>query len=246
MIGPIHPPRAAALAALLALAVPLAVHATDSDASGPEVEATSTQLQEITVTAQKRTEDIKDIPFSVSAISGAELLEHHVADYDDLTRALPGISFEAGPGPGLDTIEIRGVSSQSGSATVGIYVDEVSVTVSNSQYDGAVQPKVFDLDRVEVLRGPQGTLYGASSMGGTIRFITKQPDLDAFSANASTDLSETHHGGFNNDEYGILNIPVIDGVFALRVGVDLANESGYIDHYISQGLLATIFPPSRM
>src|ERR1700722_3165172 len=193
--------------------------------------ADSAQLEEITVTAQKRTEDIKDIPISVSAISAQQLIEHHVADYDDITRTVPGISFQAGAGPGLDNIEIRGVSSTSGSATVGIYVDEVSVTVKNT-FDGAVQPKLFDLDRIEVLRGPQGTLYGASSMGGTIRFITKQPDLNSFSASVSTDLSDTHHGGFNNDEYGILNIPVIEGVFALRIGVDLANESGYIDHYV--------------
>jgi iron complex outermembrane recepter protein len=228
-----RPPLAARFFAFLAMALPFAGNAATSDAAaGAEGEAVSGQLQEIVVTAQKRTEDIKDIPFSVSAISGAELLEHHVADYDDITRTLPGIGFQAGPGPGLDNIEIRGVSSASGSATVGIYIDEVSVTVSNSQYDGAVQPKLFDLERIEVLRGPQGTLYGASSMGGTVRFITKQPDLDSFSASASTDLSVTHHGGFNNDEYGILNIPVIDGVFALRIGVDLANESGYIDHYV--------------
>jgi outer membrane receptor protein involved in Fe transport len=227
-------PLAAQIVACLVMTAPIAGEAATGDAAGgaENAEVPGGQLQEITVTAQKRTEDIKDIPFSVSAISGADLQEHHVADYDDLTRALPGISFEAGPGPGLDTIEIRGVSSQSGSATVGIYVDEVSVTVNNSQYDGAVQPKLFDLDRVEVLRGPQGTLYGASSMGGTIRFITKQPDLDAFSAGGSTDLSVTHHGGFNNDEYGILNIPVINGVFALRIGADLSNESGYIDHYV--------------
>ncbi len=190
------------------------------------------QLQEIVVTAQKRSEDIKDIPISVSAISASQLLEHHIADYDDITRSLPGISFTAGPGPGLDNIEIRGVSSSSGSATVGIYIDEVSVTISNSQFDGAVQPKLFDLERVEVLRGPQGTLYGASSMGGTIRFITKQPDLNAFSASVGTDLSDTHHGGFNNDEYAILNVPVIDGVFALRFGVDLSDDSGYIDHLV--------------
>jgi iron complex outermembrane receptor protein len=228
-----HPPLAAQLVACLAMIAPIAGEAATSGATaGAENAEVPGQLQEITVTAQKRTEDIKDIPFSVSAISGVDLQAHHVADYDDLTRALPGISFEAGPGPGLDTIEIRGVSSQSGSATVGIYIDEVSVTVNNSQYDGAVQPKLFDLDRVEVLRGPQGTLYGASSMGGTIRFITKQPDLDTFGVSGSTDLSVTHHGGFNNDEYGILNIPVISGVFALRIGADISNESGYIDHYV--------------
>jgi iron complex outermembrane recepter protein len=226
------PPLAAHVSLFIAMASPMVCGAATGDATAGADSAASPQLQEIIVTAQKRTEDIKDIPFSVSAISGAELLEHHVADYDDITRTVPGISFQAGPGPGLDNIEIRGVSSTSGSATVGIYIDEVSVTVSNSQYDGAVQPKLFDLDRVEVLRGPQGTLYGASSMGGTIRFITKQPDLNSFSASVSTDLSVTHHGGFNNDEYGILNVPVIEGVFALRIGVDLANESGYIDHYV--------------
>jgi len=211
----------------------LAGEAASGDAApGNEAQPESGQLQEITVTAQKRTEDIKDIPISVSAIGGVQMAEHHIADYDDITRAVPGISFEAGPGPGLDTIEIRGVSSASGSATVGIYIDEVPVTVSNSVYDGAVQPKLFDLSRVEVLRGPQGTLYGASSMGGTIRFITNPPDLNSFAATVSTDLSDTRHGGFNNDEYGVLNIPVIDGVFALRIGVDLSNESGYIDHYV--------------
>jgi len=224
-------PLAARLVGFLAVIASLGARAADG-AAGGEPDVAPAQLQEIIVTSQKRSEDIKDIPISVSAISGAELVEHHVADYDDITRTVPGIGFTAGPGPGLDNIEIRGVSSLSGSATVGIYIDEVSVTVSNSQYDGAVQPRLFDLDRVEVLRGPQGTLYGSSSMGGTIRFITKQPDLTEFSATVSTDLSGTHHGGFNNDEYGILNVPVIDGVFALRLGVDVGNESGYIDHYI--------------
>jgi iron complex outermembrane receptor protein len=232
MIKGTRPPLAAEFFAFLAIATALlGKTAISNAATAGETESASGQLQEIIVTAQKRAEDIKDIPFSVSAISGAALAEHHLADYDDITRTVPGISFQAGPGPGLDNIEIRGVSSTSGSATVGIYIDEVSVTVSNSQYDGAVQPKLFDLERIEVLRGPQGTLYGASSMGGTIRFITKQPDLHSFSASVSTDLSGTHHGGFNNDEYAVMNIPVIDGVFALRIGVDISNASGYIDRY---------------
>ena len=217
----------------IALALLLAFSAapTNSSASETPPAGGTDQLAEVTVTAQKRTEDIKDIPFSVSAISGDVLAERHIANYDDITRTVPSVAFQAGPGPGLDNIEIRGVSSTSGSATVGIYIDESSVTVSNSAFDGAVQPKLFDLDRIEVLRGPQGTLYGASSMGGTIRFITKQPDLHSFSAAVSTDLSDTHHGGFNHEEYGILNIPVIEGVFALRIGADISRESGYIDRY---------------
>jgi iron complex outermembrane receptor protein len=218
--------------AMLALAIPHAVAAYTQDTPS---DGESAQLQEIIVTATKRTEDIKDIPTSVSAISGDQLAEHHITDYDDITRTVPGVSFQAGAGPGLETLEIRGVSSASGSETVGIYLDEVSITIknnSNGTADGAVQPKLFDLDRVEVLRGPQGTLYGASSIGGTIRFITKQADPNEFSVTAGTDLSDTKHGGFNNEEYAVLNVPVVDGVFALRFGADISYDSGYIDHYI--------------
>jgi iron complex outermembrane receptor protein len=222
-----RPPRLWLLTFTLMAAM---AEATDNDTSSSVDASSANQLQAITVTAQKRVEDIKDIPTSVSAIGGAELAEHHILDYDDITRTVPSVSFQAGAGPGLENIEIRGVSSTSGSATVGIYIDEVSVTVSNT-VDGAVQPKLFDLDRVEVLRGPQGTLYGASSMGGTIRFITKQPDLHAFDAEAAADLSTTKHGGINNDEYAILNVPIVEGVFALRFGVDVAYDSGYIDHF---------------
>jgi len=232
---------------LMALAAPLAAQAGDAvliasngvraEAAPPAAEegaaegaAPAGQLQSITVTATKHKEDIKDIPTSVSAIDADQLADHHVANYDDITRTVPGISFQAGAGPGLDNIEIRGVSSTSGSATVGIYIDEVPVTVKNT-YDGAVEPKLFDLERVEVLRGPQGTLYGASSMGGTIRFITKTPDVNAFSGSASTDLSYTKHGALNNDTNAILNIPVVPGTFALRIGADASYESGYVDHY---------------
>jgi outer membrane receptor protein involved in Fe transport len=238
------------LLALLAAAVPCLAQAEDANApdagapapaAAPDApSASSGQLQSITVTATKRTEDIKDIPTSVSALDADQLADHHIANYDDITRAVPSVSFQAGAGPGLDNIEIRGVSSTSGAATVGIYVDEVSVTVKNT-YDGAVEPKLFDLDRVEVLRGPQGTLYGASSMGGTIRFITKQPDVNAFSGSASTDLSYTKHGSFNDDSNAVINVPIVPGTFALRLGADVSYQSGYIDNY--QGY-ATGFGPN--
>jgi iron complex outermembrane receptor protein len=213
---------------LLAASAPYS-YALDADNSTP-ASAESSELQTVIVTATRRAEDIKDIPTSVSAVAGATLADEHIDNYDDLTRAVPGIAFAAGPGPGLDNIAIRGVSSTSGSATVGIYIDDVSITVRNT-FDGAIQPKMFDLERVEVLRGPQGTLFGASSMGGTIRFITNKPDLNEASITGSSDLSYTQHGSVNNDSYAIFNIPVVPGTFAIRLGADISYQSGWIDHY---------------
>jgi iron complex outermembrane recepter protein len=225
--------------ALLVLLAAAALHdsATADEATnsavteaGSDTSAPDTGLQTVTVTATRSVQDIKDIPISVSALDAEQLANHHVVSYDDLTRTIPGISFQAGPQPGLDNIAIRGVSSTSGSATVGIYIDDVSVTVKNT-FDGTIQPKMFDVDRVEVLRGPQGTLFGASSMGGTIRFITHKADLNDFSVSGSTDVSGTEHGGVNNDSYAILNVPIVAGKFALRFGVDVDYLSGYINHY---------------
>ena len=98
------------------------------------------------------------------------------------------------------------MSSTAGSATVGLYLDGVSITTKNF-YDGATQPRLFDLDRIEVLRGPEGTLYGASSMGGTIRFITKPPQLDLYEGGFKADLSGTVHGGVNYDDSAVVNLP---------------------------------------
>ena len=125
---------------------------------------------------------------------------------------------------------MRGISSSAGSATVGLYLDDVPITVTNL-YNGAVEPRLFDLDRVEVLRGPQGTLYGASSMGGAIRFISNQPDLNTFGGSVNSQVSGTRHGGVNYDEQGVVNIPVVEGKAAVRIGVDIGEDSGYIDNY---------------
>ena len=183
------------------------------------------------VTSQKRSEDVKAIPASISVLSGFGLKEQKIADYQDLTRAIPGLSDTAGAAPGLSVLELRGVSSTSGSATVGIYVDEVPVTVRNTVYDGNTEPQLFDLDRVEVLRGPQGTLYGASSMGGTVRFITKLPDLEQFTGETSDEVSGTIHGGVNFKTTDIVNIPVVDDKFAIRAGAQYTDNSGYINNY---------------
>ena len=197
----------------------------------------SSALGEVIVTAQRRTEDVKEVPTSISVLGAAALENGHIGGLEDISRAVPGLSFAAGGGPGLDNIEMRGVSSTSGSATVGIYLDDVPITVTNL-YNGAVEPRLFDMDRVEVLRGPQGTLYGASSMGGAIRFISNQPNLTTFGGSVSSQVSGTRHGGVNYDEQGVLNVPLVEGVAAARIGVDFGEDSGYIDHYTLSDQLA--------
>ena len=219
--------------ALIALLLGSAAQAADGDQAPPP---SSGQIETVTVTAQKRTQDLKDVPVSVSVLGGAELADHHIVDYEDISREVPGVSFVSHGGTGQDNIEIRGVSSTVGSSTVGIYIDDVPIITANG-YDGAVQPKLLDIDRVEVLRGPQGTLYGASSEGGTIRFLTNQPNLDDYSTSLISDISGTAHGGFNYDQQGVQNVPIVPGIFAVRVAAEYGDNSGWISNYGLDGHL---------
>jgi outer membrane receptor protein involved in Fe transport len=193
-------------------------------------------LETVVVTADRRSEQIKDVPASVSAITGAEIEERQIQGVEDISRTVPGLSFGAGGNPGMDTITMRGVSSQGGNATVGQYLDDVPIVTQSSfappsPTSGAAEPKLFDLDRVEVLRGPQGTLYGAGSMGGTLRYITNAPNPNQFSAATTDEVSYTAHGGTNFEGNGVVNIPLVPGVLALRAGADVEWLSGYIDRY---------------
>jgi iron complex outermembrane recepter protein len=212
-----------------------ATAATNADASATGT-TDSDALQEVVVTANKRAEDIKDVPISITAISGADLQDKHITSYDDIAREVPGVNFNSVSGTeGTTNIEIRGVSSTSGSATTGLYIDDVSITTKNFFYDGAAEPQLFDLDRLEVLRGPQGTLYGDSSEGGTIRFITPKPQLTQWSGSVISDYSHTDHGGGNYFDGVIFNAPIVSDVFAVRGSVGFTSNSGFIDHYSNPG-----------
>ena len=189
----------------------------------------SVTLDQVLVTSQKRTEDVRKVPLSVSVISGEAVKDNHIVDFTDLARAVPNLSFSTQAGAGLSTLEIRGVSSQAGSATVSIYLDDVSLTTRNIYSQGTAEPRFFDVDRVEVLRGPQGTLYGASSLGGTIKFISKQPDAKSFSGTGYGEVSGTSHGGTNYMLEGVLNVPLVKDTMGLRIGVQTGRDSGYID-----------------
>jgi len=202
--------------------------------------AASDQIETITVTAQKRREDPNKVAVSITAIRGADLQAEHVGDITDLTRVIPNISFTAasgngGAGPGTENIEIRGISSAAGAATVGIYLDDVSITVGNVYSMGTVEPKFFDIDRVEVLRGPQGTLYGASSMGGTIKFIGNQPAFNEKTFETYTEVSNTKGGSMNYTANAVTNIPLKDDELALRIGAQVEHQGGFISQVDSNG-----------
>ena len=191
--------------------------------------AQSNDGQTVTITSQKRKEDIRKVPLSVSVITGDAMEDSHVSDFSDLSLVVPNLSFSTQAGAGLATLQIRGISSQAGSATVSIYLDDISLTTRNLYSQGTAEPRFFDIERVEVLRGPQGTLYGASSLGGTIKFISKQPDATRFGGGAFAELSNTDHGGNNYTLQGVVNVPLVKDTMALRIGVQSGRTSGYID-----------------
>ncbi|MEB0138956.1 MULTISPECIES: TonB-dependent receptor [unclassified Undibacterium] len=201
-----------------------------SDTATPNAKR-SDQIETVTVTAQKRKEDASKVPLSISVMKGEELAGQHITDLSDVTRAVPNVSFSgaSGSGSGLSNIEIRGVSSSAGSSTVGVYLDDVSMTTRNLYSLGSAEPKLFDIDRIEVLRGPQGTLYGASSMGGTLKFITNQPDLKERDGTVSSEFSSTKGGGTNYTVNGVYNLPLIKDELALRIGVQQGHNSGFVD-----------------
>jgi outer membrane receptor protein involved in Fe transport len=221
-----------------------AVAAALATMAGPAARAQtrpqSDEIEVVKVTAQKRKEDPAKVAMSISAVTGNQLQAEHVKDFTDLTRVVPNISFTAasgngGAGPGTENIEIRGISSTAGAATVGIYLGDVSITVGNVYTMGTVEPKFFDIDRVEVLRGPQATLYGASSMGGTIKFVPNEPDLKEREFTTYGELSNTKGGSPNYAANMVANFPLIPDELALRIGVQAQHTGGYIKQVDGDG-----------
>lgn len=178
---------------------------------------------EIVVTATKRAERLQSVPLSISAISGQNIQRQGIQDIKDYSNRVPNLTFSAtdqSRSSAQSSIQIRGIS---GSGTTGFYIDD-SPLIAN------LDPRVIELDRIEVLRGPQGTLYGARSMGGTVRFITKQPDLDAFSGEVHLQASGTKGAGsLNGLMDGVVNIPVVPGKFAIRALGYVEHDAGWLD-----------------
>jgi iron complex outermembrane recepter protein len=188
-------------------------------------------LAEVIVTAEKRDSTVQKTAISMTAITGADLQAQGVTDLVEVAQQVPGVSFKTS-GPGQTELEMRGLTSTGGeSPTVGFYLDETALTPPAMAQNGKVviDPGLFDLNRVEILRGPQGTLYGAGSMGGTVKLVTNQPDLQHFGVNAHGAFSDTDGGGFNHTENAMLNLPLVPGIAALRIVGTNENISGWID-----------------
>jgi outer membrane receptor protein involved in Fe transport len=203
-----------------------------STASSNAQDASSTQLEEVIVTAQKRKQLLKDVPISIVAISGDELMDRHITALEDLPNAVPGLGYtNAG---NSRYIEIRGVSNIVGSsALVGIYIDDTDATLGGAS-TVQTNPITFDLERVEVLRGPQGTLYGEGSAGGTVRFITKNPNLSHFAVDTDIAAMFTESGDPSQRINAMVNVPLIDGQLALRVAGTFQHDGGWIDQPAAQ------------
>jgi iron complex outermembrane recepter protein len=183
-------------------------------------------LEEVIVSAQKREERLIDVPISINVIGGEELQARHITDINDLQLAVPGLGiWNAVEGR---TISIRGIGNDNGSSSlVGVYLDEADVTSQS----GGSQPAIntYDLDRVEVLRGPQGTLFGEGSAGGTVRYVTKTPDLNNFSFDSEVAAMTTQDGAPSQRVQGVLNVPLIGNELGLRIAGLVDNEGGWID-----------------
>jgi len=212
---------------LLGLAAAATVPAVGAQA---DTSTDGNELTEVVVTANKlNAASAITVPASIQAISGDALEREDASGIMSIAGQIPGLSIQD-LGPGDKKYVIRGINS-TGDSTVGVYYGEAVITQGNGDDGGGFQPdiRLYDIDRVEVLRGPQGTLYGASSMSGTIRYIPKEPVMDAVDGYLSLEDSQTQHAGNNYNANGALNLPIVSGVLALRVVGWRLYDSGYIN-----------------
>jgi outer membrane receptor protein involved in Fe transport len=215
-------------AASLLLACMQSAYAAEADEGG---------LSEIVVTAQKRSENLQDVPISIEVLDAAKLDQLHIVNLDDYVKYSPSISYVRGQGqggngqPGSSHIYMRGVVSggdgnHSGSQpSVGTYLDEQPVTT----IDGTPDVHIYDIERIEVLEGPQGTLYGASSEAGTVRILTNKPDPSKFASGYDVDVNRVDHGGTGYEFEGFVNLPLAENAAIRLVGWD-EKDAGYINN----------------
>ena len=202
------------------------------------------QLEELVVTASRQTSTVNKVPLSIAAFSQETLDQQGIKNAADIIRLVPGLNVTQnnGASPGVMTFSIRGIVGGTGSATTGTYLDDTNLAkrANNgvNQNNGAPTPVLFDLERVEVLKGPQGTLYGGSSQGGTVRFITPNPSLTTYSGQARAEGSKIKLGETGYQFGAAMGGPIIKDKLGFRLSVTQRKTPGYVDSYAPYGAVS--------
>lgn len=220
----------ASLVALQSLLTTVAFAQDEGREAAVEEEA---QVQDtVTVTASRREVSLQDTALSVTAVDPAELATAGLTKLREVIEYSPGVNFTGGATPFANTITMRGVAQSGRATTVGVYIDDVPIGSSNSfaagpslQFD-AVQG---DVKRIELIKGPQGTLYGSSSMGGIVRYITNDPTTDGLTGSFKADLSNTEEGSLNQNYSGTVGIPIVEDKLGLSISAFYDDNGGFID-----------------
>jgi len=231
--------------------------AKSSGANGVDKNS-ATSLPAVIVTAEKRTQDVSKVPSSISVVNSELLENQHVASLVDLAGQLPGVQIDSGGTPGQTSIVIRGISSLQQGAVVGTYIDDTPVG-SSGNFSAASLSQVdlmpYDLERIEVLRGPQGTLYGAGAMGGLVKYVLKEPDLGTTSGDVGGGVfSISDSSGTGRDGHARINLPLIQDKLGVTASVAENRTPGYVDNAVTgqndmnavtqkSGLLSALWKP---
>ncbi|MFZ1100042.1 MAG: TonB-dependent receptor [Steroidobacteraceae bacterium] len=220
----------AVAAALATCAVAPRAHADDAAAAA---DVAPGGLQEVVVTARKRSENLQDVPLSIDVLTQKDVQNLGIVQFEDYATKVPSISFIS-VGPGTQTFFMRGVSDGSNpnyanTSATGFFLDDSSLSWFGVEPD----LHLYDIQRIEVLNGPQGTTFGASSMAGAIRYITNKPDVNAFSGGADFDGGKIQGGQENWTYEGFVNIPLIEGTLGFRASAFSASNGGFITNELT-------------
>jgi len=208
----------------------------EEDERSDDVEAF--EMEEVIVTASRRSESLQDVPASITSVNPDDFVAKGLTSVGDIIDYTPGVNYDTSGSPAFGVITIRGAGQESSTPVVGVYLDDVPFSTnspfsggSNILFDGLLG----DVERVEIIKGPQGTLYGAGAVGGVVRYITKDPALEEFRANAMVDLSSTKEGGISQLYKSTISTPIVEDKVGLTVSGFYDDNAGFIDRIDGSG-----------
>jgi len=189
-------------------------------------------IEEVIVTATRREESLQEVGVAITSVNPEDFTDIGLTSLGDIIAYAPGINFVTSGQPGVGNLNMRGVTQEGGSPIVGIYVDDIPFTSGTPYANGGLflfDGVLGDLERIEVVKGPQGTLFGANSVGGVIRYVTRDPSTDEFRGSASADISNTNSGGWNQQYRANLSFPLIKDTLGITLSGFYSDQSGYVD-----------------